>query len=189
MRYVALTGDIKSGKTTVAEALSRDHGFYLLSYTNVLKAHLAGALTQAGMTTTLGDILRHKERYRGLLQEWGAVVGFNHGGKFLSDTLASVPDGMPGVVFDCVRTDEQAQLVRAVGFTVVRLHAKRAIRAERILACGDDPAQVLAREGHAAERGVSDALVNRHLSTEFVGPAALARYLAAEEDEDNGYQA
>lgn len=175
MDYIALTGSIKSGKTTVARALEKK-GYLLISYTDLLKEYVARALTGAGFPTQPSTILAHKEQYRALIQEFGTVIGFDQGGDFMSKAFAGW-DGHQRVVFDNIRTDEQAASL-PLGFDIVRLEATHETRADRIRAEGDDPEQVLARESHHIESGISDDWVDLVVTTDIGTPEMVADFLA-----------
>jgi hypothetical protein len=119
----ALTGGIYSGKTTLARYLQEYHGYYLINFTDVLKRRAVCALTACGVPVTLEDILSKKSLYRGLLQELGGVIGFNDDPRFVDEACEGwVRAGCPDdVVFDNVRTPEQWDILRGIGFTLVEI--------------------------------------------------------------------
>jgi hypothetical protein len=186
MKYIALTGQIASGKTAVAKALEAK-GYMLISYTDLLKKYTVKALAGAGFYITLEGILANKEVYRGLLQELGAVVGFDTGSTFVAEALAEwVSLGRPPAVFDNVRTDAQADCIADYGFTVVELGAHLGTRTARIRAAGEEPARVLLRGNHPIERGISEEFVDMAITTDITTPNIIADFLASYDyfDED-----
>lgn len=179
MKYIALTGQIASGKTAVAKALEAQ-GYLLISYTDLLKEYTVRALAGAGVHVTLDDILADKERYRGLIQELGTVIGFDEGGKFVNEALAEwVTLGKPKAVFDNVRTESQAASVEDHGFTLVQLKAHSGTRTHRLRAAGKDPAHVLDRERHPIEAGLPDECVEMEITTDDASPEMIADFLAS----------
>lgn len=177
MKYIALTGQIATGKTAVAQALVA-RGYLLISYTDLLKDRVAQALTNSGVQTSLADILADKEKYRGLIQEFGTAIGFDDGGKYVNEALAEwIALGKPKAVFDNVRTEAQAASVEDHGFVIVQLKAHRGTRTGRIRAAGKDAAKVFLREGHAIEAGLPEDCVDLEITTDVASPEMIADFL------------
>lgn len=180
MKYIALTGQIASGKTAVAKALEA-RGYLLVSYTDLLKEYVAEALSAVGVNTSLRDILADKERYRALIQEFGTIIGFDEGGPnghYVHQALAAwARMGRPPAVFDNVRTEAQAAAVEDYGFTVVQLKAHLGTRTERLRAAGKEPASVLLRERHPIEAGLADECIGMEITTDIATPEMVADFL------------
>lgn len=155
MKYVALTGPIYSGKTSLAEELE-GRGYMRVQFNDLLKSYAARALIKCGVTTHLSDILTNKTKYRAFLQELGELIGFNDQHKYVHEALARwVIAGQPPCVFDNVRTDEQADTVRSLGFQIVRLDIPIMEQENRALDLGVAPSALQSHLRHPIERGTS----------------------------------
>lgn len=129
---IALVGASLSGKSTLADYLRDEHGWTKLDYTGLLKEKAAGALTAAGLRTSVADILSDKKRFRPFLNELGTALGFDTG--FGVDVMLSrwAALGMPGpVIWDNVRFEAQAERLRQLGFVMVGLSTARRVCWER----------------------------------------------------------
>lgn len=193
MKYIALTGQIASGKTAVAQALEAQ-GYLLISYTNLLKEYVAEALTAVGIPTSLDTILDNKEQYRALIQEFGSVIGFDEGGRYVDEAMGEwAARGKPKAVFDNVRSHAQARAIEDYGFTLVQLKAHIGTRTQRLRARGLHPASVLLRESHPIESGLNPEVVDLEITTDTSTPEMVADFLASytffEEEEEEEYDA
>lgn len=155
MKLVALTGPIYSGKTSLAVELE-GRGYMRVMFNDLLKAYAATGLSSCGVPTSLHDILTNKAKYRAFLQELGDLIGFNNNPEHVHKALFSwVIAGRPPCVFDNVRTDEQADVVRSLGFQIVRLDLPSTVQIERAGALGVRWDVLQSQLIHPIERGIS----------------------------------
>lgn len=117
-----------TGKTTLAKELE-SRGYQLLNYTDVLKEVASEMLHTVGHHVTVADINQNKERYRPYLQSVGALLDFNGG--YGIPELMTTWDGTSPVVFDNVRYDAQADILREYGFSIVELWLDNSVRKQR----------------------------------------------------------
>jgi hypothetical protein len=156
MKYVALTGGLYSGKTTLATELEK-RGYMILSFTDVLKACAATALAPYfGGDYTVEDIKADKANLRTFLQEFGRIIGFDWNPGFVN--LALQPwwqAGLPPAVFDNVRFDEQFDTLRPYGFDLVRVSVPFEEQKKRAKKAGVYVRQLRKMLAHPAEAGLS----------------------------------
>lgn len=155
---VALTGPALSGKTSLAKALS-DAGWTHLNFTDEIKRVAAVALTAIdreyfGYTeaVTVEDIKRNKAEYRPLLQILGTLLGFDQG--LMVEALVESLGPRELVVFDNVRTEDQAAILRDYGFVIVKIDCPDYLLVERLRESGADTAEHEQAMQHAVEHGV-----------------------------------
>lgn len=129
MLKLALHGPLKSGKSSLAQAL-QERGFQYLNYTDLLKQLLCEALASIGVNLTVEEIHANKEKYRQLIIEFASVAGFDDGFG-IDRMLAEIKPDATGVVFDNVRFLPQWKLLKAEGFILVRLTTSERIRLAR----------------------------------------------------------
>ena len=129
MFKIALHGGLKSGKSTLAKSLE-ERGFQYLNYTDLIKQMLAEALAAIGVHVTVDEIRANKEKFRQLIIEFAAVVGFNDGFG-IDRMLSEIKPDVTGVVFDNVRFLKQWEILQPEGFVLVRLTTPERIRLAR----------------------------------------------------------
>ena len=124
---IALAGHVGSGKSTIAEELS-NKGFYLLSYTELIKEEVADAMVAVGVTKdekeALNNIHKDKEFYRPLLISWADATGWSTGER-LKKILPVLTE--ENIVLDNVRFLKQAEIVKEVGFKLIKLEGGESI--------------------------------------------------------------
>lgn len=155
---VGFCGRISSGKTTAARVLVRHYGFARLSFADTLRAMLlALGLTIEDLTDTTrkeqphpllcGRTPRHAMQTLGTnwaRQQIGDEVWINAARARLSRALA----GGESVVFDDLRFDNEARLIRSLGGLVIRIDNLR------------QPPPPVPAFAHASELGVSPDLIH-----------------------------
>ena len=133
-RRLALAGKMGAGKTSVADLLMRRHGYVRLAFANELRSMLEpayGKIDKASIYATFNGIISGRE----LLQQSGAALRSVDEAIFLraiSRRIAELSPMMP-IVIDDVRLPVEAEFVRDLGFTVVRLECDAETRKRR---CG-----------------------------------------------------
>lgn len=144
-RKIALnsTGPL-SGKTALAKELEQAHGFFRVDHSRTLVENFVWEYNISWVSTnlTVEDVYADKECWRPQLQAWGNKVGYNDPAKseyWIRATLHEWlrDDEMQGdVVFDSFRGEEQAEVLRRMGFTLVQLHIPENIRQYRAAVIG-----------------------------------------------------
>lgn len=117
MKY-ALHGLPGSGKTTLAKSLEK-HGFQLVSFTDFLKILLSSCIDPL-VPFSVEEIHKNKKQYRKLLQEFSKVIRFDSDVRYVDALLEGIPNDT-SIVFDCIRSEQQAERLKAKGFIVVHL--------------------------------------------------------------------
>ena len=162
LKLIALHGPAGSGKTSVARALQA-RGYMHINFSDALKEMAVAALKPTGTHVTVADMNENKERYRGFLQSLGEVIGYSDDPKYVYFSLLDW-FGEPAV-FDNVRTPQQAETLRGVGFAIVKLECPAWVSEFRRPGC-------LEHMGHPAEQPLPDSLidyrVNASLSLDLV---------------------
>lgn len=146
IRGIALVGPPGSGKTTIADELSKLLGWERRSFATALKDELADALD----TTTPAEYrvyhrdyrdgmtyLDQKENYRPLLQAWGVFRRGMDPDYWVKHLLRSVDDDQPFIVDDCRFPNEYDMLVDR-GFAFVRLAPGETVRELTLVAAGHE---------------------------------------------------
>lgn len=123
--YLALHGPLKSGKSTLAEAL-RQRGFTYVNFTRDIKVRAARALSATSERyVAVETIEQHKEDFRPFLIELARMIGVDEGltvPEVLDEQLGAVLDYWPQrIVFDNVRYAAQMDRLVPYGFRLVRL--------------------------------------------------------------------
>jgi hypothetical protein len=126
---VAFTGLAQSGKTTAARVLCR-RGYDRMSFADPIKQMVRCLTSETDKNKQLpqfGDkTLRHL--YQTLGTDWGRHmihpnIWVQLGAERLRSLLGDVEEAaIQGVVIDDLRFDNEAQLVRAMGGTVIQVH-------------------------------------------------------------------
>lgn len=117
MQIVLLSGNVSSGKTTLANSLSSAFGFQLLKTKEILQS------------LAKKKIGRALESERSAMQKFGERLDRETNGKWvlaaLTRLMRTLPNGAAGVIVDAVRIKEQIDAVRkAHGFSVTHIHIK-----------------------------------------------------------------
>lgn len=130
---IGIAGKKGSGKTTVANMLCSNHGFKRISFADPLKAMLKPLLLASGFSEESSRIYTEQDRgvmipgigksYRKLMQTLGTDWGRDMVGSdlWLNCAKTSIEDAATGVVFDDVRFDNEAALIRSNGGIIVHL--------------------------------------------------------------------
>lgn len=147
--WLALTGGAGTGKTTLARALQKE-GYQLINFTDRLKEELLRALYHVDVHITLDQLKENKEKYRPLLQEFGSVIGYDTCPEFIYDALNQwAVTGKGRCVFDNVRTKDQWETLKELGFTLVRLEDAHPLTFSQALDNMFSPKKIV----HPVERG------------------------------------
>lgn len=135
MHRVALCGIPYAGKSTLRKELV-NRGYVLIDFGQLLKKHAAAAIKRVtGEDITSSMIDQDKARYRGFLQELGNVIGFNCNPTFVLQAIEPYTGNLR-VVFDCVRTPQQFEVLAARGFSLVEVTVPRKTQWERARIAG-----------------------------------------------------
>ena len=118
-----------SGKTTLAKHLEIEYGFIRADHSrSLVKSFVAdwnSSLPLLSGPITVEEVYRDKEQWRPLLQEWGYISGFNDPGsavRWVRYTLSEwAQQRYRDVVFDSLRGEGQASVLREMGFEVVQI--------------------------------------------------------------------
>lgn len=165
--WLALHGPIGSGKSTLAKALGRDH--MVIGFGDLLKRKASLALA-AEVYVTVRMMHENKERYRAFLQNYGDLIGFNDNPRFLREALWEWDKlGAPDCVFDCVRSVQQAEFLRAIGFKVVYLQGPSEVFERRTLS---------KERSHPVERRLPGHLIDLRVDASV--PASLVELTVRE---------
>ena len=129
---IAVCGPRGVGKTTLAEYLVEQFGWYHIRYNDVLKQWLCDAINAARSKMelppiTVAHMLQHKEKYRHLQQLFGDEVGFNVGNGVMDALLEWQSQRWPGsqdTIFDNVRFQAQYDILKPYGFVLVELRSE-----------------------------------------------------------------
>jgi adenylate kinase family enzyme len=129
---IVLSGPPYAGKSTICRTLVKRYGFGIIDFGTFLKRLAAKALTDAaGDPITVEDIVENKARYRTFLQEFATHIGFNDNTRFIQQAIANCSSYSARKVFDCVRTVEQAEFVRGLGYKLVAVSISPQLQARR----------------------------------------------------------
>jgi len=121
MTILGLTGRKRSGKDTFAQYLVRYAGFARVAFADELKREVAEMIGIA-----VEELEQHKERYRGMLQDYGTRKRYEDPTHWIAKAAAHIDwledtYGVWRVVVADVRFPNEASWVRARGGGVVRL--------------------------------------------------------------------
>ncbi len=123
-RKICLVGYAGCGKTTIARHL-RDYYMYgFINFTDYLKVLALNAINHQKHILSLSDMIQNKEDYRTFLVEYAKIIGFQTDTNYIDDAfrLAHKTYFDEFVVFDNARTKEQANHLKAYGFSIVRIN-------------------------------------------------------------------
>jgi hypothetical protein len=181
-KYALVSTGPLSGKSTLAKHLEREYGFIRADHSrSLVEAFVAqwNAQEADGLRAiTVDEVYRDKEKWRPSLQEFGYTSGFNDPLKAvrwakytLREWLQYKPER--NVVFDSLRGEGQAQVMRDLGFQIVQLEIDDETRCERARMRGFECRPLLtAMDLHPElERGIKhpDIVLNASLPVEVLG--------------------
>lgn len=168
MKHIALTGPAYSGKTTLARELEQ-RGYFLVSYTDLLKFYAVRTLASADIRTSVEEIKQNKEKYRPFLQELSVLIHFHDNPMYVHKALSQwYETGRPPCVFDNVRDVRQAEELQWIGFELVELDLP-----DYLLACR---AKTQPRRDHLVERPLPAYIHRLHIDA-ALSPDRLADLL------------
>ncbi len=162
---ISSTGPL-SGKSTLAKHLEKEYGFVRVNHALTLvedfvETYNIGAVAKI----TVEDVYADKECWRPMLQAHGYWAGFHNpelAGMWVMRTLAPwLSDQSRDVVFEPIRSEEQAEVLRDMGFTLVQLDIPGVERCKRARALGLDCDQIQASvDLHPElERGIAKPVI------------------------------
>ncbi len=127
-----------SGKSTLARHLRDAYGFILADHSRSLVTAFVeswNSVLPVSERITMDQVYQEKEVWRGRLQQFGYQTGFNDntGAQlWVFITLKEwLPDQKRDVVFDSLRGETQANVLRWLGFEVVQIEIGEAERLNR----------------------------------------------------------
>lgn len=150
---IAITGTIYSGKTTLAKHLRDKYGFIHVNFSDVLKRYACMALEGVGVKVRVSDIVNNKDRYRAFLQELGVLMDFDTNPEFVYEAVTPHSFTTQPVVFEAVRTKEQADTLHSLGFKIVKLCLPKDEQIRRARDLGVDGTKLLIQLMHPVEQG------------------------------------
>ncbi len=152
MVNIALSGNGPlSGKTTTAQDLKTWMGYTYVSHSKTL---MELYIREMRPSLTIEEILSDKENYRCALQGYAERINFDDS-TFILQTLSGW-DGVTPVVFDSIRTNEQALFIASLGFYNVRLDIDEDERLRR----SKSPALLAMNLKHRFEQPLPEELVD-----------------------------
>lgn len=133
--YIALSGRPGSGKTTLAKALEAK-GYKLINFTDLLKQRASEALH-----VSVAEIKENKEKYRAFLQEYATLIGFQTNYEYVYQALGDwfLQGSKEPCVFDNVRTPEQWEVLKGLGFVLVEVWNFKEEYASKGITLSDHP--------------------------------------------------
>lgn len=152
-----------SGKSTLARYLESEHGFIRADHSRTLvQSYVDWYNKEFGDRNTVEHVYLNKEEYRQELQRHSLAVGFSDPGRAVYWTKQTLKEWLRykperNVVFDSFRGEQQAQVMRDLGFMVVQLKITEEEREYRAIQLGRDYGQVKASmEAHPElEKGIA----------------------------------
>ena len=160
MKYIALTGPMYSGKTTLAMAL-QERGYLKIGFADQLKQYACEALEAVGVYATVRQMNENKQVYRAFLQSLGTLVDFDTDPAHIENAIAPwVERGRPKAVFDNVRFNQQANTLHGYGFKLVQIRVGLSVQYDRAAALGvtSEALEIMMR--HSCEQGVSNPYIS-----------------------------
>src|SRR5690625_61911 len=146
---IALTGRIRSGKTTIADYLWLKHDFAKVSFARSLKltadrlfSHLYEPIYEDCPFSEGGRTIKEYRKPRALLQELGQKMREIVEDVWIKQAeqdvkLAEDWRSTAGVVIDDLRQPNEYEWARANGFIIIRVEADEALRLKRAEQEGD----------------------------------------------------
>lgn len=141
---IALIGRSGAGKTTLADHLQNEYGFFVCR-TGVRCRQLAREFFDTEDKSTLQAISDGMRRIDSLV--------------WLRAALREVPHGTENIVVDSIRTVEEHDNIRALGYVVWRVTSSQALRFERLMSRGQTYS-LEKDEGHATEMSLDNVMVD-----------------------------
>lgn len=131
-----------SGKTTLARYLEYKHGFAIAKHSMTLLEDYVDWLRFAtgDKDYTVQTLIQRKEIHRKALQEHGSEIGFDSPSMadvWIGRTLKKVGSA-EHIVFDSFRGEEQAKVLRDIGFILVQIEIDEEERKKRAERMGKD---------------------------------------------------
>jgi len=146
---IALTGRMRSGKSTIAEHLWLKYEFAKISFANSLKimadrlfSHLYEPIYEDCPFSEGGRSIKGYRKHRALLQELGQKMREIDENVWIRQAEQSMKvfenlRSTKGVVIDDLRQPNEYEWARANGFIVIRVEASESLRIERAERSGD----------------------------------------------------
>lgn len=146
---IALTGRIRSGKTTIADHLWLKHDFARVSFASSLKltadrlfSHLYEPIYEDCPFSEDGRSIKDYRKPRALLQELGQKMREIDEDVWIKQAeqdvkLAEAWRSTAGVVIDDLRQPNEYDWARTNGFIIIRVEASESMRLERAKQAGD----------------------------------------------------
>lgn len=172
MRRFGLTGMVYAGVTTLAHNLEAHYGWTHLNYSDTLKHYLALFLTEhkgGDADDWFRYILANKDFYRAILQEMGTVFGYDNG--FGLDRLINewtAAGAHEPVVVEKLRTNQQAGILRQLGFFIVEVQISHDTQYARAKQLGISVEELKKKLEHPIEQTtiVPDIIISGECSQE-----------------------
>lgn len=174
MDKIALTSNSPfTGCTTIARILKEDYMYEHVNMSDILINMYASELQENGYNYSTTDILKAKEFHRNGLFQYQV----NNAEYFIQQVCEQILKCKnPTIVVEKVRTNKQAQALRTLGFTLIRID--RPIENIRAVARRkghtDETWAALMRSG--SEGRVTDDQISEFLVNTFTA-SSLAKYL------------
>lgn len=146
---IALTGRMRSGKSTIADHLWLNHDFAKVSFASSLKqladrlfSHLYEPIYEDCPFSEGGRTVKEYRKPRALLQELGQKMREIDEDVWIKQAeqdveLAEAWRSTAGVVIDDLRQPNEYEWARANGFIVIRVEASEDLRLKRAEQAGD----------------------------------------------------
>src|SRR5690554_1442809 len=140
---IALTGRMRSGKSTIADYLWLTHGFAKVSFASSLKLTADRLFSHLYEPIYDGRSIREYRKPRALLQELGQKLREIDEDVWIKQAEQSMRvfenyRTTAGIVIDDLRQPNEYEWARANGFVIVRVIAPETDRIERAIELGDD---------------------------------------------------
>lgn len=146
---IALTGRMRSGKSTIADHLWLNHDFAKVSFASSLKqladrlfSHLYEPIYEDCPFSEGGRTVKEYRKPRALLQELGQKMREIDEDVWIKQAeqdveLAEAWRSTAGVVIDDLRQPNEYEWARANGFIIIRVEASEELRLRRAKQAGD----------------------------------------------------
>ncbi len=137
-----------SGKTTLAKYLQTEYNFIRADHSQTLVEVFVfdwnlKLMTEDPQRITVANVYANKDEFRPMLQKFGDDQGYNSGvgmERFIKRTLQEWLRHKPelDVVYDSIRSEGQAKVLKDMGFTLVQLEISEDLRRQRAAERGMD---------------------------------------------------